>query len=269
VSAGVYWRLGARAAAFSDPPPLPASVDFAIVGAGITGASAALGLSERGANPLILERGEPGDGASGLNAGAAVPCWPGLTAGLVEQICGVERGRRFNRMLIEAPSTLDEWVTTHRLVGIESRVGMTYAAHDAPSTRALRHLYEDWHQREARVDWHEPDALRSRYESAVLGAGITYRDCRMVNPFLLTQSLASAAALRGAQLHCHTDVRSIEADGAAWRLHTSRGSVRAGCVLIAVDSFKSSLVPGLDALSFVLPYAVVVSRAEAAASAPI
>lgn len=263
MSGAVYWRLGAQASTFADPPSLPASVDFAIVGAGITGTSAALSLAERGVSPLLLERGEPGDGASGLNAGVAVPCWPGLTPGLVEQICGADRGRRFNRMLIEAPSVLDEWAATHGLVGIESRVGVTYAAHDAASARALRQLYEEWHERGARVDWHEPDVMRGRYAAEALDAGITYRDSRMLNPFLLTRSLASAAALRGAQLHCRTDVRSIEADGAGWRLHTSRGTVRAGRVLIATDSFKRNLIPGLDALSFVLPYSIVVSRAEA------
>jgi glycine/D-amino acid oxidase-like deaminating enzyme len=261
----VYWRVGLQAGEFADPLPLPEAVDFVIVGAGITGVSVALRLCELGASPLLLERGEPGDGASGLNAGAAVPCWPALTPGLVEQICGAERGRRFNRMLIEAPSALDAWAATYALAGVESRVGVTYVAHDVTSATRLRQSYEDWHQREAQVNWQEPDVLRGRYQSDALGAGITYRDCRMVNPLLLTRGLASAATLRGAQMHCHTEVRSIEADGSAWRLHTSRGVVRAGRVLVATDSFKNNLVPGLDALSFVLPYSVVVTKAEAAA----
>lgn len=266
MSTGVYWRVGAQAHTFVDSPTLPASVDFAIVGAGITGTSAALSLAEHGASPLLLERGEPGDGASGLNAGTAVPCWPGLSAALVENICGADRGRQFNQMLIDGPSALDAWAATHGLLGIESRLGVTYAAHDATSEVKLRQLYEGWREREAQVDWHEADVLRERYGSDALGAGVTYRDCRMVNPLLLTRSLASAAARRGARLHCHTDVRAIEADGATWRLHTSRGTVRASRVLIATDSFKSNLVPGLDTLSFVLPYAVVVSKPALAAS---
>jgi glycine/D-amino acid oxidase-like deaminating enzyme len=37
-------------------------------------------------------------------------------------------------------------------------------------------------------------------------------------------------------------------------------------VLIATDSFKSNLIPGLDALAFVLPYSVVATRADAVVS---
>ena len=56
-------------------PPLEGErrCDIAIVGGGYTGLSAALRLSEGGADAVVLEAREPGWGASGRNGGQVIP----------------------------------------------------------------------------------------------------------------------------------------------------------------------------------------------------
>src|SRR5262245_46541403 len=47
--------------------------DFVIIGAGLAGASTFLHLTERGASAVLVESGQPANGASGRNAGHYVP----------------------------------------------------------------------------------------------------------------------------------------------------------------------------------------------------
>src|SRR6266850_5064789 len=52
-----------------EPPPLAASVDVAVIGAGITGLSAARALAKRGVRVAVLEARTIGWGASSRNGG--------------------------------------------------------------------------------------------------------------------------------------------------------------------------------------------------------
>src|SRR5262245_35499917 len=63
----------------ADPqPPWPAlqdevECDVVVVGAGLAGASTFLHLADRGASAVLVESGQPANGASGRNAGHYVP----------------------------------------------------------------------------------------------------------------------------------------------------------------------------------------------------
>src|SRR5438067_8726490 len=78
--------------------------DVAVVGAGIAGAAVAWGCAQRGARVVVVERAQPGAGASGAAAGMLAPCseapgpgpfldlcrrslglWPDLAASLLEE----------------------------------------------------------------------------------------------------------------------------------------------------------------------------------------
>lgn len=56
-----YWWMDAPLRR-TDPAPMPARVDVAIVGSGYTGLSAALPLARAGRSVLILEADTPGEG---------------------------------------------------------------------------------------------------------------------------------------------------------------------------------------------------------------
>ncbi|NKW10808.1 FAD-binding oxidoreductase [Ochrobactrum tritici] len=53
----------------SSAEPLPARIDVLIVGAGLTGLTAGHDLSRSGRRVVVLDSGEPGEGASSRNAG--------------------------------------------------------------------------------------------------------------------------------------------------------------------------------------------------------
>ena len=67
------------------------SVDIAVVGGGIVGASCAYFLADRGAPVLLLESGRAGREASGVNAGGVrqqARALPEMPLALARSICG-------------------------------------------------------------------------------------------------------------------------------------------------------------------------------------
>ena len=74
-----------------------------VVGAGYLGLSAALHLAAAGVETIVLDRNEPGSGASGRNGGQVIPGLKHDPAEL-EAMFGVERGERLWRF---AGSTAD------------------------------------------------------------------------------------------------------------------------------------------------------------------
>src|ERR1700688_4308811 len=86
-------------AATARPPPLTAplagtlSADVCVVGAGIAGCSAALGLAQRGYRGVLLEAQRIGWGASGRSGGQAIVGTAAEQADL-EQLLGIEDARR-------------------------------------------------------------------------------------------------------------------------------------------------------------------------------
>src|SRR5438034_9692374 len=66
-----YWLDTAKPAGDFRHQELPASVDVAVVGGGLTGLSTALHLARQGASVAVLEAQAVGWGASGRNGGMA------------------------------------------------------------------------------------------------------------------------------------------------------------------------------------------------------
>jgi glycine/D-amino acid oxidase-like deaminating enzyme len=78
-----YWLDTAEPAGDFRRNPLPSEVDVAVIGAGFTGLSAALGLAKQGASVAVLEQHTVGWGASGRNGGMATT---GLAIGFSQAV---------------------------------------------------------------------------------------------------------------------------------------------------------------------------------------
>jgi glycine/D-amino acid oxidase-like deaminating enzyme len=64
-----------------------------------------------------------------------------------------------------------------------------------------------------------------------------------LNPLKYTLGLAAAAVARGVRLYGGSEVTRIERDGAGARLHTARGTLRAGQLLIATNGYSTDGLP--------------------------
>ncbi|SDR63962.1 FAD dependent oxidoreductase [Rhizobiales bacterium GAS113] len=128
------------------------NASVAIVGAGFTGLSAALHLSEAGIDVAVVDANEPGWGASGRNGGQVNPGFK-HTPDEMEAGFGPDLGARMVALCRGAPREV------FRLV---ERLGIDCEAADTGTIRAVvterfkgevEVAYEQWSRRGAPVEW--------------------------------------------------------------------------------------------------------------------
>jgi len=209
------------------------TVDIAIVGGGIVGASCAFFLSERGANVLLLESGRVGREASGMNAGGvrqqarALPEMPLALRSL--------------ELWPEMDKRLDARVEYDRCGDL--RIVETEA--DAERVRAIAAR-----EREAglSLDWVEGSALRSLVPSLslrVLG-GTFCPTGGQANPLLVAPTFGRRARDLGAVVWEGCPVASVRRDGAGFALETGNGRVRAERLVLSAGAWTPQLAQEVE-----------------------
>jgi len=237
-----WWESAAPDAAPRDAA-LPQRCDVAIVGAGYTGAAAALTLARAGRDVLLLDAEAPGFGASSRNGGmigsghrvglAALSDLYGperarailreglasleFTAGLIEREgldCDFRRCGRFRGAWRPADyeAMVREAETLGREIGLETAV----------VPRAEQH-------REVATD---------RYHG-----GVVYLRHGAVHPAKLHRGLLALARDAGATVVGHTPVTGLAQHGEGFLLTTPRGRVAAGRVVLASNGYTGPATP--------------------------
>jgi len=199
-------------------------VDVAIVGAGITGCSAALRLAERGLTVRVHDQRGVAEGASGRNGGFA------LRGG----------ASRYDvaRDTYGADQARDLWSWTESALGrMEQlggdalrRSGSFRLAADEEEREQIRGEYEAMREDGIEAEWVDdlPGRLAGRFEGGILHAGDG-----ALHPARFVRRLAARAAEAGAEIREHErvdDVAGLDADA----------------VVVATDGYGHGLVPELD-----------------------
>ena len=256
-----------------DCPPLDGDldVDVAVVGAGFTGLSAALRLSERGASCCVLEANEIGYGGSGRNVGLVnAGLW--LPPDRIEAALGREKGERLVSALSEAPDRVFALIDRHGIECEAARTGTIHAAHSPSGQRELEGRCAAWSGLGAPVELLDRDAAARAIGTRAFYGGLLDRRAGTINPLGYARGLAAAAIdaggrNAGARIFAGTEVSGVSADGAGWVVETARGRVRADKVLLATNAYGGGL--GADAAYTPIHYFQVASKPLGGAGADI
>ena len=216
-------------------------VDVAIVGGGISGVATALGLAERGVSVALLEARRLGWGATGRNGGQVTGSLSGDVA-MVRQLTrriGRERAEAFVRRLRwRGHAIIRERVAAHG-IDCELRPGHLHAAWSPSHVAALRAALADARTAglgEDEARWLSREEVHARLETPLYHGGVLNLRNLHLHPLKLCTGEARAAVALGAEVFERSEVIGIDT-GAAPRVRTATGSVRADAIVLAGNAY--------------------------------
>ncbi len=234
---GPYWWAAIKPEA-DRHGELPDTVDVVVVGAGLTGSSAARTLARAGKKVLVLDSGPLGFGASTRNGGMV----GGGHLLSMEQLTlqyGEDTARRLLREAhIDSMAFVKELIETE---GIDCdfklhgryRGQWTGAEYDA-TARSLDTIQEVVPLRAEMIPF---ERQRQEVGTDFYAGGMLLLDHGGLHPAKYLHGVLGAARGAGATVIGKTPVTGIVKDGSGFRVATARGEVQTSAVLVATNGY--------------------------------
>ena len=208
--------------------PSRTSYDAIVVGAGVIGLACAWRIAQRGLSVCVVERAEPGSGASGVAAGMLAP--------VTEAEFGAEPLLRLN---LESAA---RWPAFAADLGGDEvgyrEGGALVVAADRDDAEELRRLHAFQEGLGLGVQWLGPRAAR-QLEPALsprIAGAIHAPHEAQADPRRLVRALLGGLARAGSEVVCGVEVTGVRADG----VETTAGAL-AGQVVVAAGSWSAAL----------------------------
>jgi gamma-glutamylputrescine oxidase len=218
---------------------LEGRADVEIVGGGVTGISAALGLAGRGKKVRLHEARAIASGASGRNGGFALR-GGAMAYDSARQWLGRDVAAAYWRLTEEYVGRMGE-------LGGDAfrRTGSLRLAGD-DEREELRAEYEALREDGFAAEWRDelPETLASRFPGALF-----HPDDAVLQPARLVRRLAATAAEAGVEIREHARVEELEA-------------LEADTILVATDGYPSGLLGELEGL-------IIPTRGQMIATEPL
>ncbi|MDP3940076.1 MAG: FAD-binding oxidoreductase [Deltaproteobacteria bacterium] len=214
-------------------------VDVAVVGAGLTGLSAAIALREQGESVAVLEREIAGYGASGRNAGHLTPTI-GKDLPTLAMLFGRSRAADLVRLVEAAVGHVERTIEKNAIDCAYEPVGNVIAAVHPRQFAAIDRAAKAGAEFGAEGELLEAGEMRRRGLPRGFLRGYLERRGGILHPGRYVRGLRRAALAAGAALYEQTPVLRID-DGQPAVLHTPSGKVRARRVVLGTNAFTADL----------------------------
>jgi len=231
-----HWHVNAREQISFPALDRDISVDFAIIGAGFTGLSAALHAATSGMRVAVVDANHVGFGGSGRNVGL-------VNAGLwlpPDQICGAlgqDAGQRLINRLSAAPDDVFDLIKTYDIQCDAHRNGTIHLAHSKDGLADLERRNAQWNARGVKTQVLSCDEVEKRVASPCYHGGLHDPRAGVIQPFDYVRGLARAAASHGVDVFEHTEFRSASHAQDIWHVTTNGGTIRAKYLLNATNAY--------------------------------
>jgi gamma-glutamylputrescine oxidase len=217
------------------------SADICIIGAGFTGISAALELSERGFSVIVLEAVRVGFGASGRNGGQIVNGYS-RDLDVIFARYGEQAGRAIAAMALEGGNIIRERIDKYK-IDCDHVTGGLFAALTQKQMKGLEHHRQVWadfgHHALELVD--KPGLAKHVTTDIYVGGMIDHLSGH-IHPLNLVQGEAAAAERLGTRIFENSPVVAVDT-GPNPLVKTAAGQVRAKFVLVCANAYIGDLLP--------------------------
>lgn len=217
--------------------------DVCVIGAGFTGLSAALSLSQQGKRTIVLDAHRIGWGASGRNGGQL---GSGYNLDQIElgQRMGEKAAHQLWNTAQEAKNFIHQLCRQHA-IEIDYQPGIVTAQHRQRGVKAL-HEYCAYMAREYKYDGLEAldrQLIKDRVASDNYYGGLIDHGAGHVHPLKMATGLATAAEHAGATIHELSEVIRIDTHkrSSAYRVITPSGSVECENIVMACNGYLDDL----------------------------
>lgn len=239
-----FWWEDAGTPTSAKLNPLPKRSDVIVIGAGHSGSSAARTLAKAGKHVVVLEKEQPGFGASSRNGGM-IGGGHRLSVSQLEERFGKTTGHRmlheahvdalqFAMSLIESEGIDCDYKQTGRFRGLWLKEEYEKSARELERIRKILPL-DAWMVTKAEQ--------RAEIATDIYAGGTVYPAHGALNPAKYVFGILAAAQRAGADIHGETPVTKIERNGAMYRVTTPRGVIEAPQVLAATNGYTTSALP--------------------------
>ena len=223
-----------------DPLRGETRADVCIVGAGYTGLSAALHLTEAGLDVVLVEAHRVGFGASGRNGGQLGSGQRMDQAGLEKLVGQAEAGALWT-LAEDAKKLVKGLITSHK-IDCDLRPGV---AETGTSKAQVRELHEHAAHLQDRygydqIELLDRDACHALCPSPEYQGGYLDQGAAHLHPLNYALGLARAAVKAGVRIYEQTHVHHIK-EGQPAIVRTDKGRVRADHVVLACNGYLGGL----------------------------
>ncbi len=242
----IYWHTTVQMPDDSNLTPIPADVDFAVIGGGYTGLSAARTLAQQGAKVVVLEAETIGWGASSRNGGMVLT---GLKVGMgtVVKKYGHELAKTLFQYSLDSVNTVEQIVSEENIDCGFARTGHLLTANKPKHYEALKDevdfMAKEFNHKVRLVSHSE---LKSEIGSNVYHGALVDEVSGGLNPARYVAGLAAAAQKAGAILCARARVRRLERGEGRFVIETKRGSLSAKSVLVATSGYTGNVTKKLQ-----------------------
>ncbi|MGX9521857.1 NAD(P)/FAD-dependent oxidoreductase [Vibrio mediterranei] len=219
--------------------------DVCVIGSGITGATAALELANKGFKVIVLEANRVGWGASGRSGGQAIFGWASEQDTL-EKLVGKSDAKKLWDISVEALALTKSNINKYN-IDCDWRDGMVHVGMKPRHDKELKAWYDDLTENygyESLEMW-DKDEVASRIASTKYTSGMFDSNSGHLHPLNYTLGLVNAAKLAGAEFYEDSAVNKIE-HGDPATLFTRDGKVKANHVILACNAYMEGLESKLE-----------------------
>ena len=203
--------------------------------------STAASLVERGHRDIVLlEQGQPGEGASGRNGGFVFGGFSLAPKQLLKQL-GVKRAQSMYAMTLDAVERVRTRCQRLQIPIHEHGVLLTDWFRQP---EWLRQYAQDLHQSVGvELEFLNADELQLHVRSERYGAALMESNAFHFNPLQYVRALSNWLVEQGVRIHGDSRVRSAQASGAGCSVKTDLASVKAQQLVLSSGGYGRGLMP--------------------------